>query len=147
MDLERHGNERHSLKTGELAHTAGVGVETVRFYERKGLLPEPPRRPSGYRMYPPAAVGRLRFIRRARELGFSLREIDQLLTTRSASGRRCERVQNQLAAKIADVEGRIADLRRVRDALVAMADDCESQDDAGCPFLKALGGTAHGATR
>lgn len=135
-------DRQRSLKTGELARSAGVGVETVRFYEREGLLPEPPRRPSGYRMYPPGAVSRLRFIRRARELGFSLREIDQLLTTSGASGPRCERVQEQLATKIADVEGRIADLRRVRDALLALADDCEGHDESGCPFLEALDGTA-----
>lgn len=133
---------QESLKTGQLARLVGVGVETVRFYEREGLLPEPPRRPSGYRMYPPDAVHRLRFIRRARELGFSLREIDRLLTTKGASGPHCERVQEQLAAKIADVEGRIADLRRVRDALVTLADDCESHGDSGCPFLEALDGTA-----
>ncbi len=64
-----------SMTTGELAKRAGVGVETIRFYERKGLLPEPPRRYSGYREYPEAAVGRVRFIRRAKELGFTLKEV------------------------------------------------------------------------
>ena len=70
------------LTTGRLAERAGVGVETIRFYERKGLLEEPPRRASGYRQYPEAAVARVRFIRRAKDLGFSLREIDELLALR-----------------------------------------------------------------
>lgn len=142
MRSEPQPDPAQTLKTGELARRAGVGVETVRYYERRGLLREPPRRPSGYRMYPPTAVDRLRFIRRARELGFTLREIDQLLSTSMTVGDRCGLVQEHLAAKVADVEGRIADLRRVREALLALADDCEGHDDSGCPFLEALDRTA-----
>ena len=71
-----------SFTIGQLARRAGVGIETVRFYEREGLIPEPPRRPSGYRDYPPETVTRIVFIRRAKDLGFSLKEINELLDFR-----------------------------------------------------------------
>ena len=78
------------MRIGELAHGAGVSVETVRFYEREGLLPAPPRRGSGYREYPPDTLARLRFIRHAKELGFSLPEIQELLSLRSTEAPCCE---------------------------------------------------------
>src|ERR1041384_5413921 len=95
------------LTIGEVARRAGVGVETVRFYERQGLLAEPPRRGSGYRQYDQEAVAVLRFIRRAKELGFTLREIKGLLALRlDASATRAE-VRKQAEAKLADIEARI----------------------------------------
>lgn len=86
------------LRTGELARQAGVNVETLRFYERKGLLPAPPRRASGYREYPAEAVGLVRFIRRAKELGFSLREIKELLNIRAGPRATCADSSNLQSA-------------------------------------------------
>jgi DNA-binding transcriptional MerR regulator len=85
----RGGKAVPSLTTGELANWAGVNVETLRFYERKGLLPRPPRRASGYREYPLECVRLIRFIKRAQELGFSLREIRELLDLRVQPGVTC----------------------------------------------------------
>jgi len=81
-----------SMTIGKLAKRAGVGVETIRFYERKGLLPEPPRRYSGYREYPESAIDRVRFIRRAKELGFTLKEIGELLELRIRPGTTCRQM-------------------------------------------------------
>ena len=85
--------EPSALKIGELARAADVGVETIRYYERRGLLTRPPRRASGYRQYPPQAVNRVRFIRRAQALGFTLREIEELLALRVDDERSCADVR------------------------------------------------------
>jgi Predicted transcriptional regulators len=127
------------LKIGELARRAGVAVDTVRYYERTGLLPSPQRRPSGYRVYAPDAVARLRFIRRAKALGFSLEEIGELL---ALSGRRdVGAVRRAAAAKLALIETRIAEMRRVRDGLRQLVETCPGQGPAdACPILVALNG-------
>ena len=117
----------------------GVGVETIRFYERKGLIQEPPRRSSGYRQYEASAVRRLRFIRRAKELGFTLSEIKGLLELRSGPDTHCEDIRIELDAKVADVDRRIADLRHMKRALQEFSRTCESSDPQGeCPILVAL---------
>src|SRR5438445_10622353 len=90
------------LTIGQLARRAGVGIETVRFYERQGLLEEPARKESGYRQYQEDVVARLRFIKRAKELGFSLREIMELLSLRVDPTTRCAEVRSKAAAKISD---------------------------------------------
>jgi len=130
-----------SLTIGEVARQAGVGVETVRFYERQGLLEEPQRRASGYRQYEEEAVAVLRFIRRAKELGFTLREIKGLLALRlDATATRAE-VRQQAKAKVADIEARIADLQRMRDALQNLVKKCHGDGaTTGCPILAALQG-------
>ena len=94
-----------SLTIGHLAKQAGVNLETVRYYERRGLLPRPPRSASGYRLFPAEAARRLRFIRRAQELGFSLREISELLTLRVDPDTTCGEVKQRADDKIADIEG------------------------------------------
>lgn len=127
-----------SLTIGQLAARAGVGVETVRFYERRGLLAAPPRRPSGYRMYGDEVVRRLRFIRRAQELGFSLAEIEELLALRGDSPDACQAARERAAAKLADLDERMADLERMREALAALAHSCDAHVGAGCPILEAL---------
>jgi DNA-binding transcriptional MerR regulator len=99
---------RASLTIGQLAKQSGVGVETLRYYERQRLIPEPPRRRSGYRQYPPETVKRIRFIRRAKELGFSLKEIDELLTLRAESVGQCAEVLARAQGKIADISRRSA---------------------------------------
>ncbi len=129
------------LTIGEVARQAGVGVETVRFYERQGLLEEPQRRASGYRQYEEEAVAVLRFIRRAKELGFTLKEIQGLLALRlDATATRAE-VRQQAKAKVADIEARIADLQRMRDALQTLIKKCHGDGSTtGCPILAALKG-------
>ncbi len=128
-----------TLTTGRLAKRAGVNIETIRYYERKGLLPVPPRRESGYRQYPPEAVQRIRFIKRAQELGFSLREIADLLDLRVAEHRSCDEVRQQAEAKIQHIEEKIRDLQRVLNALRQLSASCsntESQEE--CPLLAYL---------
>src|SRR5258708_1887427 len=100
--------ESASLSIGKVARRAGVGVETIRFYERQGLLTPPIRKDSGYRLYPEQVLGRIRFIRRAKELGFSLREIKELQELRRNSSAPCEDVCAKAQAKIANIEGKIA---------------------------------------
>jgi MerR family copper efflux transcriptional regulator len=130
-----------SLTIGEVARQAGVGVETVRFYERQGLLEEPPRRASGYRQFDQDTVDVLRFIRRAKELGFTLKEVKGLLALRlDASATRAE-VRQQANAKVTDIEARIADLQRMRDVLLKLVKKCHGDGAAtGCPILEALQG-------
>src|SRR5689334_20364477 len=131
-----------SLTIGDVARRTGVGVETVRFYERQGLLEEPQRRASGYRQYDDEAVAVLRFIRRAKELGFTLKEVKGLLGLRlDASATRAE-VRKQAKAKVADIEARIADLQRMRDVLQKLISKCHGDGSmTGCPILAALQGS------
>ncbi len=128
-----------TLKIGQLAQRGGVGVETVRFYERQGLIDEPPRRASGYRQYAPATVARLRFIRRAKELGFSLGEIKELLDLRVSPEISTAEVKRTALAKIADLEERIATLESMKRALEEITAACSGEGPAGsCPILDAL---------
>ena len=129
------------LKIGELAGAAGVGVETVRYYERRGLLAEPARTPSGYRAYEHDSVIRLRFICRAKELGFTLREIEELLTLRHQPGHTCAEVSELAREKCRDLESKIRDLRRILGALRGVAEVCGGRGPASaeeCPVLAAL---------
>ncbi len=129
----------NSLKTGELAKQAEVNVETLRFYERKGLLPEPPRLTSGYREYPPDTVERIRFIQRAKELGFTLREIKGLLELRVDPDTTCSQVREQAAEKIADVKQKISDLKKIERALNKLMNSCRGSGPVdGCPILRHL---------
>jgi len=125
------------LKIGELAQRAGVNVDTVRYYERSGLLPAPARRPSGYRAYDADTVRRLRFIRRAKGLGFTLGEIEALLAI--SAQRDVRAVKRATQRKLADVEQRLTELRRVRDALAGLVEHCPGHGRAdACPILAAL---------
>ncbi len=127
------------LTIGQLARSAGVGVETIRFYERKGLVEEPPRRASGYRQYDLEAVRRIRFIRHAKELGFTLREIKELLDLRVGPDCRCGEVLKLAQVRMADIEQRISDLRKMSRALSALTRDCQQgRPSAACPILDAL---------
>lgn len=129
------------LRIGQLARRAGVSVQAVRFYERSGLLPEPERRPSGYRAYPPGAVRRLRFIRRAKEVGFSLREIRELLSLRVEPGCTCGAIKARVTRKVEEVDARLAELQRIRDALLTLAEACSGRGPTTeCPILDALDG-------
>ena len=115
-------------------------METVRFYEREGLIPEPPRRPSGYRDYSPETVARIVFIRRAKELGFTLKEINELLELRVRPRRNCAQVKQSADTKIADIDGKITALRRMRRALKDLTKACEERTPTTeCPILSSLG--------
>lgn len=128
-----------ALTIGKVARQAGVGVETIRFYEREGLIEEPARRPSGYRQYGPDVVDRLRFIRRAKELGFTLKEIKELLDLRLDPSVTCGDVKKRAQEKIADIEGRIATLKGMKQALTQLARACEGKGSIdGCPILRTL---------
>ena len=128
-----------SLTIGQLAQRAGVGVETIRFYEREGLISEPPRRPSGYRDYPLETVTRILFIRRAKELGFTLKEINELLELRVRPRRNCAQVKRNADAKMVDIDGKIASLRRMRRALKDLTRACEKRTPTTeCPILASL---------
>ena len=132
-----------SLTIGQLAQRAGVGVETVRFYEREGLISEPPRRPSGYRDYPLESVARIVFIRRAKELGFTLKEINELLQLRVRPRRSCAQVKQSADTKIAAIDGKIAALRKMRRALKDLTKACEERTPTTeCPILASLGKSA-----
>src|SRR5574342_138792 len=105
-----------TLSVGQLAKEAHVNIETVRYYERRGLLPEPKRRESGYREYSPEEVFRIRFIKRAQELGFTLKEISELLGLRVDSKTTCAKVKKQADAKISDIEEKIRLLKKMKAA-------------------------------
>jgi MerR family copper efflux transcriptional regulator len=130
-----------SLTIGKVARNAGIGVETVRFYEREGLIEPPERRESGYRQYREEVVDRLRFIRRAKELGFTLREIRELLSLRLDAEASCADVKLKAETKVADIESRIRTLEQMKHALVKLAEACAGTGDTSvCPILEALDG-------
>ena len=127
------------LSIGQVARRAGVGVETVLFYEREGLLEEPPRRASVYRQYSQEAVKRLGFIKRAKALGFSLKEITELLLLRVDAQTSCDEVKQRTEAKIAEVERKLVELQRMRQALLQVHSLCTGPGPTGrCPMLDAL---------
>ncbi len=127
------------LTIGKVARLAGVGVETIRFYEREGLIEDPPRRSSGYRQYPAAAVTRIRFIKRAKALGFSLKEIKELLELRVDPETTCADIRDRASAKIRDIEEKIAALREIKAALERLTAACKGKGPVSeCPILEAL---------
>ena len=120
------------------AREAGVNTQTLRYYERRGLLPKPPRRGSGYRDYAPDAVRIVRFIKRAQELGFSLDEIEELVRLRGTRAADRHRVRAIAERKIADIDARIAHLQSMRDALDQAVQSCRRGGRAECPIIEAL---------
>ncbi len=128
-----------TLRSGEVARLAGVNVETLRFYERKGILPEPPRRESGYREFAPDAVALIRFVKRAQELGFSLREIKGLLELRDLPRASCAEIRRIASDKVSEIEAKIRDLEAMRAALGRLVQACSGRGPiAGCPIVEAL---------
>ena len=126
-----------TLTIGHLAERAGVGIDTVRYYERAGLLPKPPRRASGYRDYPADSVQRLHFIRRAKDLGFTLTEIGELLALSQRGD--VPEIREAARHKLSLVEHKLAELQRVRDGLRALIDACPGHGPRdACPILQAL---------
>ncbi len=129
------------MKIGEVAKRAGIGIDAVRFYERRGLIPAPSRRPSGYRDYPPEVVLDLRFIRRAKDLGFTLDEIRELRSLDRSPSASAAEVRDAARSKLADIEERIRSLQKVRRALRKAVQDCPGQGPtAACSILRSLTG-------
>ena len=127
-----------SMTIGQVAKLADVGVETIRFYEREGLIEEPPRRASGYRQYPTDTVDQLRFIRRSKELGFTLKEIKELMSLRDGGGRRRGEVRKIAEAKMQDIDQKLARLQAMRSALYGLVESCAYGRRPTCPILEAL---------
>jgi MerR family transcriptional regulator, copper efflux regulator len=137
--------DRKGLTSGGLAKQAGVNLETVRFYERRAMLPKPPRTASGYRVFPPESVQRIRFIRRAQDLGFTLKEIKALLALSNAPVKNCGAVRGRAAQKIAEIEGKIAALTAMKNALEEISFACSGRNRAMvCPILESLGSDEEG---
>jgi MerR family mercuric resistance operon transcriptional regulator len=127
------------ITIGALAAETGAHLETIRYYERVGVLPAPPRSAAGRRLYGGEHVARLRFVRRARELGFTLDEVRRLLALAEGGGRSCEEVEALAREHLARVREKIADLRRMEETLAHTADRC-SAGVASCPIIEALDG-------
>lgn len=124
---------------GEAARRTAVGPETIRFYERRGLLGITEKDSSGYRRFNENDLSRIRFIRRAKELGFSLSEIRELLDLRIETGRTCEQVRMKAEEKMQDIAERIQSLKKMKTALQRLAALCTDDGPSGsCPFLEAL---------
>ena len=130
-----------SMKIGEVAKQSGVGIETVRYYERQGLLPQPERRASGYRQYDESVVKRLKFIRNSKDLGFTLAEIKELLALWFDPNTRCQHVRHRAELKIADIEGRVRALQKMKRSLKRIISQCETKESVDeCPLLIDLDG-------
>jgi MerR family mercuric resistance operon transcriptional regulator len=135
-------NEMNRVTISQAARLAGVGVETIRFYERKLLIEQPPKpKDSGFRDYPIETVRRIRFIRQAQDLGFSLKEIDELLSLRADPSADCADVRARASAKLEDVNEKIARLNAIQAALQDLIGACPGRGPAArcCSILEALG--------
>jgi MerR family mercuric resistance operon transcriptional regulator len=127
------------LTTAEVAKRGGVNLETIRYYERRGLLPKPRRTVSGYRAFAPDAVRRLRFVKRAQALGFSLKEIKELLSLRAAPKARCADIRERAEVKIAEIDAKIRSLQAMRKALLRLTAACTGRGSVSdCPILESL---------
>ena len=127
------------ITRGKLARRTGVNIETIRYYEQRGLIPEPPRTASGYRQYTEDYVERIRFIKRAQELGFTLEEIKELLSLRVDPETDRGEVKQRAAAKIVDIEEKICDLERMKHQLKRLVTSCSGRGPTSeCPILEAI---------
>lgn len=129
-----------SLTIGQLAHEAGINPESVRFYEAQRLLPEPPRSVAGYRMYPQDAVLRIRFIKRAQDLGFSLKEIKELLSLAEDRTTDCADVRALAQTKVDEISEKVRTLEAMRRALIVLTESCPGTGPAAkCSILESIG--------
>ncbi|NOY57847.1 MAG: MerR family DNA-binding protein [Calditrichaeota bacterium] len=127
------------LSRSQLAEKVNVNIETLRYYERRGLIPEPQRKDSGYRQYSPDYVVRVHFIQKAKALGFTLNEIQELLSLRVNSQTSCDQVRERAELKLAEMDKKIADLQKMKNALQTLTASCHSDGPTGeCPILEAL---------
>lgn len=135
--MSDHLSEKR-LQRAEFARRTGCNLETIRYYEKIGMMPDPPRTASGYRIYDESNVSRLRFILRARELGFSLADVRRLLELVDSGAQTCAEVKERTERHLADVRAKIADLRRIEKMLAKTAAQCSGDDIPECPVLDAL---------
>jgi MerR family copper efflux transcriptional regulator len=127
------------LLIGEVARKSQVGVETVRFYEREGLIALPGRRVSGYRQYSESVVRQINFIKQAQTLGFSLKEIGEMIKLKNTQNTRCTSIKSTAKARIAEIQQKIDALERMKTALQPLVDRCKASDlISDCPILNAL---------
>lgn len=131
----------NKYKIGKTAELAGVNKETVRYYERRNLIPEPDRMDSGYRLFSQRHINQIRFIKRAQELGFTLSEIEGLLNLKVDEHTTCSEIKQKAQHKYQDVVKKIADLQRIKETLTDLIDSCAGSGPKGdCPILDALEG-------
>lgn len=130
--------EKKVLRRAELAKRSGCNLETIRYYEKVGLMPNPPRSASGYRIYDEDHIRRLRFILRSRELGFAIEDIRGLLALVDDGNQTCAEVKARTEKHLADVRAKIADLRRIERVLAKMSAACSGKKVPECPILDAL---------
>ena len=135
--MQDHASERGLQRAG-LARATGCNLETIRYYEKIGMMPDPPRTAAGYRVYDARHVSRLRFILRARELGFAIEEIRGLLGLVDGGNQTCAEVKDRTERHLAEVRAKIADLQRIERVLAETAAQCSGRDVPGCPVLEAL---------
>ena len=134
----------NGLTIGRLAKQVGVGIETVKFYERQGLIEPPPRTDSNYRVYPQAEVERLKFIKRAKDLGFTLKEIKELLELQHDPHATKADIKKRTVKKIENIKQKVRDLSRILHALEHLAGTCDGKGPLSeCPILEALTGENH----
>ncbi|WPZ37148.1 helix-turn-helix domain-containing protein (plasmid) [Thalassobaculum sp. OXR-137] len=134
----RNDTSGKGLRRAALARRTGCNLETIRYYEKIGMMPEPPRTEAGYRVYDDRHVERLRFILRARELGFSLDDIRGLLSLVDRGTQTCAEVKERTERHLADVREKIADLKRIERVLADTAAQCSGDELSDCPVLEAL---------
>ena len=128
----------NGLTISELAKNAGVNIETIRYYERLGLISEPPRTESGYRIFSPEVIQRIRFIKRSQDLGFSLSEINKLLTLTESEGFSCWEVRQFASQKLEEIELKIRDLQNIKSVLRDLSSKCSEGSINGCPIIERL---------
>lgn len=128
----------YPISIGSLSKRTDCKVETIRYYEQQELLPQPPRTPGGHRLYSEALTHRLMFIRRSRELGFSMDEVRQLLSLVDRKQISCERVKSLTEAHLQDIDSKINDLQKMRRSLSSLARKCSGKDVPDCPIIDDL---------
>lgn len=131
-------DQQTGILRGQLARKTGCNLETIRYYEKVGLLPDPPRSANGYRVYPPDLVQRLQFVMHARDLGFSMEEILSLLSLTDTGMQTCAQVMGKTQAHLADVRRRMADLQKIERTLSRTLAECSGENVPQCAMLDAL---------
>ncbi len=139
-----NGRRPGALRRVDLARTTGCNLETIRYYEKVGIMPDPPRSPKGYRCYDQRHVDRLNFVMRARALGFSLEEVRSMLTMVDGGAQTCAEVEALASGHLDAVRRRIADLRRIEAVLADMVANCTGRDVPECAVIDALAASAPG---
>ncbi len=140
-DMEEKYESVRTFKIGEVASRAKVNKETVRYYEKRGLIPEPDRRRSGYRIFTQRHIDQIKFIKRAQQLGFTLSEIKELLELRMDEDTTCSEIRDEAQKKYRDVVKKIEDLSQIKETLIGLIDSCAGDGPKGeCPILDALEG-------